>query len=290
MTENPTAADAWADTAGLTVADGVYRATSTVSVSDEDLTIEAPATRSGAGAVTLTGTAKASTTVKIYAKATGTSDAFGLVKTVTSDAEGTWTASVIISRSSTFIAETSNVTSDEAETEIITMGAIPQRTNSGATTLSGVATPGATVTIRKKEYGSSTWTTVGTTTANATTGAYSKAVWVSKYTSYVAKTSVATSPTRAAKVQAVVVWSGDKAKGGGKYLLRADGAPNLAGTLTFYQKSGSTWVKIKDVATGTYGTGSYTWSTTKGAKTVKVTLVAPGLVKSSAVTKNITVS
>ncbi|NLT54257.1 MAG: hypothetical protein GXX79_06755 [Actinomycetales bacterium] len=290
QTQNKTADAVWLATGKLTIADGDYQDTATVTVSPEELTIVAPATRSGAGTVTLTGTAKPSTSVKIYAQATGTSDAYGLVKTVTSDAEGAWTASVIISKSMTFIAETTTATSDEAATEIITMEAIPQRTNSGATTLSGVAVPGSTVTIRKKVYGTSTWSTVGTVTADETTGAYSKAVWVAKYTSYAAKTTVATSPIRAAKVKAVVVWSGDKAKGGGKYLLRADGAPNLAGTLTFYQKSGSTWVKIKDVATGTYGTGSYTWSTTKGAKTVKVTFVAPGLVKSAAVTKSITVT
>jgi len=103
----------WLANDGLTIANGVYQATATVTVDPtlNETTITAPTSRVGAGYVTLSGRAKPSTSVEIYGKEAASSAAYGLVGLVTSGADGSWSTSQYLSATSTFFAKTSVSTS-----------------------------------------------------------------------------------------------------------------------------------------------------------------------------------
>lgn len=108
QTSNATADDDWLDNAGLTVAHGEYQDTATITVdpSINRTTISAPASRAGAGAVQLTGHAKPNSTVEIYAKPAGTTVAYALVGVATAAADGDWTSTEYVTRTTIFYAKT----------------------------------------------------------------------------------------------------------------------------------------------------------------------------------------
>ncbi|MBI1758526.1 MAG: hypothetical protein HYR62_04785 [Actinobacteria bacterium] len=106
-------------TTGLTLAAGVNTATATVTVAPDTVSITAPASRTGAGAVTVSGTAKAGATVDIYAKATGGTDPFQWVDSTVASGTGTYSVSVTISRSTSFVAKVGSLTSSVVATTVL---------------------------------------------------------------------------------------------------------------------------------------------------------------------------
>lgn len=108
-------------TTGLTVPATTLVATGHVTVAAavaDFATLSAPASRSGAGTVTLTGTAKANAAVDVYAKAAGSSAAFGWIGSTTANGTGAWSKVVTISGSTTFIAKAGTGTSAEKTTTV----------------------------------------------------------------------------------------------------------------------------------------------------------------------------
>lgn len=113
QTTNATAHDDWLDNAGLTIANGTYQTTATVTVDPtiNATTLTGPTSQVGAGYAALSGTAKASTPVEVYAKASASSAAYGLVGMVISDTDGSWNSTQYISTTTTFFAKTAYSTS-----------------------------------------------------------------------------------------------------------------------------------------------------------------------------------
>lgn len=118
----PTAANAGWATAGYTVpATGctynstlgkcITTASLTINASANVTTVTGPASRVGAGAVALSGTAKASTAVEIYGKAAASSGAYGLVGVVIAGTDGHWASTQNISATTLFFAKTTVSTS-----------------------------------------------------------------------------------------------------------------------------------------------------------------------------------
>jgi len=105
QTSNPTADLAWWSVAGLPqIADGVYKATSKITVGP--LILTGPASRQGAGFVRLIGVANANATVKIKAVTPGSSKGLKDVAVVSADAKGDFQVDVYVNQTTTFLATT----------------------------------------------------------------------------------------------------------------------------------------------------------------------------------------
>lgn len=284
--------DVWVDVAELAAfGDGTYKVTGNVKVEANTITLEAPATRVGPGTVTLTGVTGKGRTVKISSKVAGSDSSFGMVKTVTANADtGAYSVDVTVTRSMTFIAEAGTATSGEKTVEIVTISAPKTDVGGGVIEVKGYAIPGSEVTISKKNAGSTAdFVEVGKVEADEN-GMYAQEVKIIRSTTFQAATSAATSVEKTTTVKSTVVWSGQKALGKGWYLLRANGGPNGGkGTLTFYQVKSSGLKKLGSVKANAYGVGSMKWKTTRGDKKVRVYYTAPGCTKSSGVNKAIRV-
>lgn len=125
---NATANAGWA-TGGLTLADGTYKATGSIAVAANEVTISAPASRVGAGSVTLSGVAAPGAAVDVYRK---TSSGLSLVDSVTANATtGAWSAKVSISRNSVFLAKTSSATSLQITVKVISTAKIKAKAMKG---------------------------------------------------------------------------------------------------------------------------------------------------------------
>ena len=110
-------------------------------------------------------------------------------------------------------------------------------------------------------------------------------------TTFRASTETAVSVKKATKVKSTVSFYGNKALGGGKYRLGANGGPNGGkGILTFYRSTSAGLKKIASVKANSYGIGSVTWTTSRGYKKVRVYYTAPGCTKSKAAAATIRVS
>jgi hypothetical protein len=105
----PTPLTTWKTVAGMTLANGDVEDTAKITVSDDvdKTTVSAASSRSGAGAVKLTGTAKPGSSVEVYSKPAGTSVAYALVGVATANAEGAWTDTEYINSTTLFYAKTS---------------------------------------------------------------------------------------------------------------------------------------------------------------------------------------
>lgn len=174
----------------------------------------------------------------------------------------------------------------------VTLNGPKSRLSSGTVEITGTAPAGTTVTVQRKNRGASddTYATVETLTADSTSGTFDLSVKIKRSTVFRAVTEEATSNTVLVKVRSKVSFSKDKALGGGKYLLRANGAPDASGgTMTFYKVTSSSKKKIATVKTNSSGVGRYTWKTSKGTKKVRVYYTAPGCEKSEAAKKTIRV-
>jgi hypothetical protein len=119
-TANRTANAAWLDNAGLTIAHGEYQdqATITVDPTINQTTVSVPASHA-AGAVQVTGKAKPNSTVEIYSKPTGTQLAYALVGVAAANANGDWSDTEYLTRTTTFYAKTS-VSSSAPVTVVVT--------------------------------------------------------------------------------------------------------------------------------------------------------------------------
>jgi hypothetical protein len=106
QTANKTAHADWLANAGLTIAAGQYQATGTVTVSPYELTLTGPASRAGAGYVTLTGTAKPETTVEILGRPSSSAGGLVLYGTTTSSSSGAFSTSQYIGSTTVFQART----------------------------------------------------------------------------------------------------------------------------------------------------------------------------------------
>jgi hypothetical protein len=127
---------AWTSTIGLTgLVDGKYQATSTITVAEaapDTVTLTGPSSRVGAGSVTLTGVAKKSAVVDIYAK---TAAGMVLRDSVTADATtGAFSSTLSISSTTTFVAKTATATS-AAKTVTVIVPALRSTVSLTATAL-----------------------------------------------------------------------------------------------------------------------------------------------------------
>jgi hypothetical protein len=285
LTANPTADAAWADTAGMTIADGVYQASSTVTVTPGGaaLTLDAPASRVGSGSVTITGTAGANASVQIYAKATRPDAAFGWIKTVSANAEGAYTTTTMISVPTTFVAKTDGTVSSEDTTEMVVLTAPEWSMGGGMVTVSGTALPGTAVTIKKKQQGEADYTMVGTVSASELTGAFSHNLTVTKTTEFLAQTENVASEAVTTKLQSTVTLT-LTALGNRQVRLSANGAPDVVGTLAFYEYKAGAWVLIRSLPTNSGGFATHLWTAdTVGQKQVRVVYTAPGTYAGAAI-------
>jgi hypothetical protein len=110
-------------TAGLTLTDGNYMDTATITVgapASSELTIEAPVkVTAGAGGinVVLTGTSLPGSTVDIWAKTAG-SVSYQLVEVATTDDSSNWTATVLIKKSTYFLARSGGLSTLSKQTQV----------------------------------------------------------------------------------------------------------------------------------------------------------------------------
>jgi hypothetical protein len=125
QTANATPHADWLANAGLTISNGTYQTTGTVTVDPtlNETTVEGPTSRVGAGYVALSGTAKPSTAVEIYGKASASSAAYGLVGLAISGTDGAWNSTQYISVTTIFFAKTTVSTSAPIT---VTVSAPPQ--------------------------------------------------------------------------------------------------------------------------------------------------------------------
>jgi hypothetical protein len=99
----------WLAVGGLTIPAAVPSATGNITIAPDAVAFSAPASRIGAGNVTLKGTARAGASVDIYVKRAGAG--LSLVDSVTAGNDGKWTAVEYVAANTVFIAKTSTATS-----------------------------------------------------------------------------------------------------------------------------------------------------------------------------------
>lgn len=157
-------------------------------------------------------------------------------------------------------------------------------------TLSGIAPPGSRVLLQRKDLGSSDSSYRTLRAVDAPTGIYRTSVVVTRSSTFRARSGSTVSAKSAVRVTSTVAFSKDRALGGGRYLLRANGGPNGArGTLRFYLSTSSGLKRIGTVVANTSGVGSLTWRTSRGTKKVRVYYDAPGCRRSGAATRTVRV-
>jgi hypothetical protein len=117
MTANPTAHADWENIAELTVADGDFEDTSTITIATVELTLSATGSIEGYGEAELSGSYKANTTISIYAKPHG-EDSYDLVDSVQTDDDGNYGTSIAITKITSWLARSGEVSS-EVQTTIV---------------------------------------------------------------------------------------------------------------------------------------------------------------------------
>jgi hypothetical protein len=147
QTQNAAANAGWA-TGGLTLTDGTYKATGTIQVAANQVTLSAPATRVGAGYVTLTGKAVPGASVDIFRK---TSSGLTLMDSVTANATtGAFSAKVSVSATTVFVAKTTTTTSLPVTVKVISTVKISAKATKGRVvklTVSGGPSKKGTISV-----------------------------------------------------------------------------------------------------------------------------------------------
>ena len=125
QTANAVAQTDWLDNAGLTIAAGTFQDTAKITVDPNinKTVLMAPATRVGAGKVTVYGKAKPGASVEIFAKVAYTSLPYALVGVATANSAGDWSDDEYVTTSTTFYAKTS--VSSSSTVTVAVKGATP---------------------------------------------------------------------------------------------------------------------------------------------------------------------
>jgi hypothetical protein len=116
LVADPTAVAAWL-TAGITVPNGDFEETSTITVAVVELTLSSTPKLIGGGTAKMVGTFMPNTGVDIYSKASGAAS-YSLIDSVTTDADGKYTASSFLKKTTRFLAKSAGLSSPVDTTRV----------------------------------------------------------------------------------------------------------------------------------------------------------------------------
>lgn len=140
-----TVATTWSTVAGLTLPAAVPTATGSITIAPDAVALAAPKSRLGAGAVSLTGTARPGATVDIYRK---TSTGLVLVDSVTADSKGAFSSSVTVSVNTVFVAKSPTAASPAVVVKVVSTAKITTKAGRrGRLTVTVTGGPGKRGTV-----------------------------------------------------------------------------------------------------------------------------------------------
>ena len=159
--------------------------------------------------------------------------------------------------------------------DMVTLESTAVVNGGGRTFVSGTAKPNSNVDVYIRPVGSATFALYDVVRADAE-GEFGTSKNIARSTQFLARQGSISSNVTLSSVQSQVT-IGTRALGDRRAVLAADGKPNAKAALRFYRvMPDGKLVKIKQLTSSSAGYGSFIWSTTPGAKRVRVYYTAPG--------------
>lgn len=169
----------------------------------------------------------------------------------------------------------------------LTLSATGRLNGGGRARLSGNFVANTGVDIYSKALGESSYKLLDSVETDAD-GDYGASYVIKKTTRFLAKSAGLSSKVRTTYVYSTVTLTG-KSYSHNRATLRANGAPNAKGTLTFYRKVSGRDPKLGSIISNSDGKGTITVTLPRGVRSVYVVFRAPGTFAGTSTTVKIRV-